>query len=170
MTTRSGSPRRPSIPAALFRGAGFLALWFVLIGLAPKDLPAGLLAAAAASAVSFALWPHDGSFSVVGMVRFLPRFLMQSVVAGVEVACQAFAPRIGLRPGFVTYRSGIPAGDAQRGFCAVMSLQPGKLPVAAQSDGEILVHCLDESEPVTTQIAADEAAFLRVLRGDRSYG
>ena len=154
----------------LARGAGFLALWLVLIGLDPKDLLAGVLAAAAACWASFALWPRGGAISVLGLVAFLLRFLPQSLLAGVDVARHAFAFRIGLRPGFATYDSAMLRGDRLRAFCAVMSLQPGKLPVSAGDDGEILVHCLDEREPVADQIAADETAFLRVLRGGPSGG
>lgn len=155
---------------ALARGTGFLVLWLVLIGLDPKDLPAGILAAAAASWASLALWPRSGAVSALGLVTFLLRFLPQSLLAGVDVARHAFAPRIGLRPGLVTYRGAMPRGDRLRAFCAVMSLQPGKLPVGTDGDRTVLVHCLDEREPVADQIAADEAAFLRVLEGGSSGG
>ncbi len=161
---------RAMSPALFVRGAGFLVLWLALIGHAPKDLPAGVLAAAAASWASFALWPRTGSVSIAGLVAFVLRFLPQSLLAGWDVARHAFAPRIGLRPGFTTHDSAMPRGDRLRAFCAVMSLQPGKLPVGAEENGRILVHCLDESEPIAAQIAADQAAFVRVLRGGPSHG
>ena len=122
----------------LTRGAGFLALWLVLMGPALKDLPVGIVAAAAAAWTSAILWPARGGLSLPGILRFLVRFLPQSVAAGLDVA--------------------------RRACCAVMSLQPGKLPVAAEPDGTLHIHCLDLREPVTEQLAADEAAFCETLQ------
>jgi multicomponent Na+:H+ antiporter subunit E len=86
------------------------------------------------------------------------------------VARRAFARDPGLRPGFVTCRSTIPAGLARDTACAVMSLQPGKLPVAVDEDGTLHIHCLDLGEPVAAQVAADEAAFRRILGREASDG
>lgn len=152
------------IPTLLARGFGFFIIWLALIGTAPKDMPFGLLAAVAATWASGQLWPSEGRLSLSGLARFVLRFLPQSVVAGADVAWRAMAPRIVLRPGLVAYRATLPAGLAQGAMCAVMSLQPGKLPVSCQASGEMLVHCLDTEAPVTAELAADEAAFRRMLR------
>lgn len=161
MTTAIGPRPFSSI---LVRGAGFLALWIVLIGAAPKDLPIGIAAAACAAWTSERLWPAAGTISPLGLLRFVIRFLLQSVVAGVDVARRAFALRPALAPGFVTCRTSLPAGTARRALCAVMSLQPGKLPVAAEPDGTLLIHCLDLREPVLDEVAADETAFRCILQ------
>ncbi|HEY5794883.1 MAG TPA: Na+/H+ antiporter subunit E [Bosea sp. (in: a-proteobacteria)] len=158
-TTSGGAP----IPTLLARGFGFFVVWLALIGTAPKDMPFGLVAAAAATWASGQLWPPDGKLSLSGLIRFVLRFLPQSVVAGVDVARRAMAPRIALRPGLVDYRATLPSGLAQGAMCAVMSLQPGKLPVSCQASGEMLVHCLDTEAPVAAELADDEAAFLRML-------
>ncbi|MBN9446852.1 MAG: Na+/H+ antiporter subunit E, partial [Bosea sp.] len=84
------------------RGAGFLALWLVLMGPAMKDLPVGVVAAAAAAWTSTVLWPARGSLSFPGVLRFLVRFLPQAVAAGIDVARRAFALVPPLQPGFVT--------------------------------------------------------------------
>lgn len=147
----------------LTRGAGFLALWLILMGPALKDLPVGIVAAAAAAWTSAILWPARG-LSLPGILRFLVRLLPQSVAAGLDVARRAFAPVPPLQPGFVTYRTALPVGMARQACCAVMSLQPGKLPVAAEADGTLHIHCLDLREPVTEQLAADEAAFCETLQ------
>ncbi len=150
------------------RGLCFLVAWIALMGFGPEDLPVGITAAAAATWASAALWPPEGRLSPSGIARFLMRFLMQSVNAGIDVARRACARRVDLKPGFVTCRSAVPAGMARDASCAVMSLQPGKLPVAVAADGTLLVHCLDLREPVAEQLAADEAAFCDVLaRGGR---
>ena len=157
---------RPPTAILLGRGFGFFGLWLALIGAAPQDMPAGLVAAAAATWASVQLWPSDGRLSLPGLARFVLRFLPQAVVAGVDVAWRAMAPRITLKPGLVDYRATLPPGLAQGAMCAVMSLQPGKLPVSCQASGDMLVHCLDTEAPVTAELAADEAAFLRILRGE----
>lgn len=161
MTTAIG--RRP-LSSIVARSILFLALWIILIGVAPIDLAIGAAAAACAVWASETLWPAAGAISPGGLLRFVFRFLPQSVIAGVDVARRAFAPRPGLEPGFVSCRTSLPAGTARRALCAVMSLQPGKLPVAAEADGTLLVHCLDLREPVQDEVAADETAFRCILR------
>ena len=89
---------------------------------------------------------------------------------GVEVARRAFARDPDLRPGFATCRSIVPAGLSRDSACAVMSLQPGKLPVAAEADGTLRIHCLDLREPIAEQVAADEAPFCRIFRAERRDG
>lgn len=156
--------------ALVIRALGFLAAWMILIGPALKDLPIGLVAAAAATWASTLLWPAQAALSVPGILRFLIRFLPQSVAAGVDVARRAFAPRPALQPGFVTYRTSLPAGMARNACCALMSLQPGKLPVGADADGTLHIHCLDLREPVTEQLAADQAAFCETLQDGGRHG
>jgi multicomponent Na+:H+ antiporter subunit E len=161
MTTQ-GSPGE--ISTILGRSVGFLLLWIVLIGAAPGDLPLGVIAAGCATWASMELWPASGAISLSGLLRFAVRFVPQAVVAGVEVARFAFAPRITLQPGVVGYRPALSAGPARRALCAVMSLQPGKLPIATQADGTLLIHCLEPRGAVQAEVADDEAAFCSVLR------
>ena len=157
-------------PTLLVRGLSLLLLWVILIGPAPKDVLVGLVASAAGLWVSTMLWPAGGTLSLSGFIRFLLRFLPQSIVAGLDVGRRAFAREPDLRPGFVTCRSSVPGGLARDSACAVMSLQPGKLPVSAAADGTLLIHCLDLREAVAEQVAADEMAFCRILGSERRDG
>ncbi|HEV7256240.1 MAG TPA: Na+/H+ antiporter subunit E [Bosea sp. (in: a-proteobacteria)] len=147
----------------LARSFGFFLVWLALIGTAAKDMPFGVLATAAATWASTWLWPSDGRLSPSGLARFVLRFLPQSLIAGADIARRALAPRIALRPGLVDYRATLPSGLAQGAMCAVMSLQPGKLPVSCSVSGDMRVHCLDMDAPVAAELAADEAAFLGIL-------
>ena len=158
------------LPALLIRGLCLLLLWVALMGPAPQDLLVGLAASAAGVWASTLLWPAGTTLSPVGFVRFLARFLPQSAAAGLDVARRAFARRPDLQPGFATCRSSVPAGLARESSCAVMSLQPGKLPVSTAADGTLLIHCLDLREPVAEQVMADEAAFCRILGAERRDG
>lgn len=170
MNALSETRERAPIATLLGRGLGFFVIWLALIGTAPRDMPFGLLAGAAATWASVHLWPSAGRLSLPGLARFVLRFLPQSVVAGADVARRAMAPRVALKPGLVDYRASLPSGLAQGAMCAVMSLQPGKLPISCQASGDMLVHCLDTDAPVTAELAADEAAFLRILQGERDQG
>lgn len=167
-----GSAAADDVPLStlLARGLGLLLLWVILMGPALADLPVGLAASAAGVWASTALWPAGGKLSLPGLARFLARFLPQSVVAGLDVARRAFAREPDLRPGFTTCRSTVPVGLARDSACAVMSLQPGKLPVAVETDGTLHIHCLDLREAVAEQVSADEAAFNRVLKPEKRDG
>jgi multicomponent Na+:H+ antiporter subunit E len=157
-------------PSMARRVAGFAILWLIIMGPELKDLAMGLLAALAASWVSLRLWPSGSGLSSLGILKFALRFLPQSVAAGLGVARLAFLPDARLRPAIVSYWTRVPAGMARRGFCAVMSLQPGKLPVAEDLDDTLLIHCLDRDEPVADEIASDERAFLAMMRRGQGYG
>ena len=111
--------------------------------------------------------PGRWRVSPLGLARLALRFPRQSVMAGVDVARRALDPRLPLRPGFVTYRRGLPPGPARDAFCALASLLPGTLPVGTNEDGTLLVHCLDVEQPVAAQLAAEEALFVRALGGCR---
>ncbi len=152
------------LPAALARGAGFAALWLVLAGFKPGDVPAALVAVVAATWASLSLLPPgDGRLSVGGIARLALRFPWQSAVAGADVAWRAFAPSLPLRPGFVTVAPHLPPGTARDAFTAYASLLPGTLPVETTAEGTLLVHCLDTGQPAAAQMAAEEARFAAAL-------
>ena len=98
--------------------------------------------------------------------RLALRVLLQSVVAGLDVAWRAFDPTLSLRPGFVAFPLRLPAGPACSAFCALSSLQPGALPAGTDSNDMLVVHCLDIAQPVAANMAAEEGLFVRALRDD----
>jgi multicomponent Na+:H+ antiporter subunit E len=163
MRPQAASREVPAAATLVVRGCVFFGLWLALIGTAASDMPVGLVAAAAATWTSVELWPPGDRLSLAGLVRFILRFVPQGVVAGFDVARHAMARRITLKPGLVDYRTKLPPGLARGAMCAVMSLQPGKLPVSCQASGDIVFHCLNVDAPVTDELVADEAAFQGIL-------
>jgi len=137
-------------------GAGFLALWVVLIGASPSDLAAGVMAAAAATCTSLRLLPpQPGRMRLTGLMSLIPHFLWKSVVAGVDVARRALDPRLPLHTGFVSYPARFRNRAARNAFASYTSLLPGTLSV--QDDGEtLLYHCLDIGQPVLEELAEEE--------------
>jgi len=156
--------------AALARGAGLFALWLVLV-VEPRagDLVVGAFAATAATWASLRLLPPEsGRVRFLALVGLLPRFLWQSVVAGVDVARRAFAPRVRIDPGFVSCPTGFPRGAARNAFASVTSLLPGSVP-SGEEESAIVLHCIDVAQPVAEQIAAEERRYAKAFgagRGD----
>jgi multicomponent Na+:H+ antiporter subunit E len=147
----------------LWRGMVYFAFWVILIGLDPLDLAIGGFAAAAATWTSLRLLP-PGTHRVrlAGLPRLALRFLWQSIVAGVDVAYRAFAPRMPLRPGWVRYPTRYPRGPARNAFASLTSLLPGTVPVHDDDEG-LLYHCLDTRQPIAEQLAEEEIAVSRAL-------
>jgi multicomponent Na+:H+ antiporter subunit E len=158
---------RPS----MVRTVGFLALWIMLSGGDPADLPTGLVAALAAAWASLRLLaPGTGRMQPAALTKLMLRFLRQSVVAGVDVARRALDPRLPIHPGFVVYPMGLPPGPARNACTSLMSLSPGTVPTGLDNNGALLIHCLDIEQPVAAQLAAEEALLVQAIGGQTIGG
>jgi multicomponent Na+:H+ antiporter subunit E len=157
--------------AMVVRALLYAGLWIVVDQSAkPANLVIGVLTTIAATWVSLKLLPPErGRVRVGRLLALLPRFLWQSLVAGLDVARRAFAPRIDLQPGFVDYRTQLPRGTARSAFELIASLMPGSVP---SSDGpqHIEFHALDTRQPVAEQLAAEERAYAPALQGEPRDG
>lgn len=144
----------------LLRWTCYMLFWVVLAGTSPKDLAAGAAAAACASWVSLMLLP-PGVLAVkpAWVLGLFLRFLWQSVRAGVTVALMALRPSLPLRPGILRHATALPEGTRRQAFTTFASLLPGTLPLGGDGEGAIAVHCLDETQPVRAQLAAEEEWF-----------
>lgn len=170
--------------SALLRWVGLFGFWLLLSDRgAPNGLVAangaetgaelavGLLAAAAATWVSLRLLPPGpGRLRYGALVRLAWRFLWHSVVAGIDVARLAFAPRLALRPGWLNYQVRIPPGPGRATFGALTSLVPGTLAVGAGPGDTLVYHCLDPSQPVAQGLAAEEALLIEAQGGGQTHG
>jgi len=151
----------------LIRTVEFFAFWLVLLGLNTRGLIVGVLAAVITASVSLRLLPiGQWSFRPKAVTRLVLHFLRQSIGAGIDVAWRALDPRLPLRPGFVIYRSHLPPGLTRSAFCAMTSLLPGTLPCGSEDTGGLVIHCLDISQAVTEELAAQEALLIRALGGE----
>ncbi len=141
----------------LARAPYFLALWFILMPeLKRGDVACGLVATLIATHMSLRLLPPAaGRLRMRALLVFAPHFLVQSVLAGIDVARRALDPRLPLQPGLVVYRTGFAPGTARNAYAIITSLLPGSLPVDETEDG-IVYHSLDVSRPVVEQLADEE--------------
>jgi multicomponent Na+:H+ antiporter subunit E len=151
------------LPPLLVRTLAFLLLWVLLMG-GPEQLAFGAATAVLAAWCSVRL-RADAQLGLrpLGLLAMAPRFLWQSLVAGVDVARRAFDPRLPLNPGLVVYRPKLPPGSARSLFTAYTSLLPGTVP-CGDGDGGVVYHCLDISQPIVEQLAAEEARLSRAIR------
>ncbi|NJL50232.1 MAG: Na+/H+ antiporter subunit E [Blastochloris sp.] len=94
----------------------FLGLWVVISLNDPSAYAVGVLAAAAAAAVSLRLLPPKGRrVRLVAALRLAPGFAWRSLLGGLDVAWRAFHPRMPLSPP-VDRLSGSPACRRRPGF------------------------------------------------------
>jgi len=148
----------------IVRLGGFLVFWVIIAGTEPVDLLFGAPAALIVTCASLQLLPPGTRrLRVVALARLVPRFLYQSIGAGVDVAWRALDPRLSLQPGFVTYRPRLPPGAALSAFCTVTSLLPGTLPSGTDESGRLMIHCLDKDQPIANQLATEEALLMEAL-------
>lgn len=164
MVTRDAVPAPRFAIGVICRFAFYLALWAILISGSTIDLLIGLVTAACATWLSIVLLPVESQpLSLAALARFAMRLPWQSLIAGADVARRALDPRLPLRTGFVGHESGLSGEWPRDGFRVLVSLQPGTLPVSAGDRGEIVVHCLDTSQPIQAQLAAEETMFAQLI-------
>lgn len=141
----------------------FAALWIVLTEADAEALAVGVVAAATASWASLRLLePHAGRVRPLAIARFAIHFMKLSVYSGIDVAWRALHPRRPLDPDLVAVRTSLPPGMARTTLASELSLLPGTLAVS-QDGTEIVLHCLDRTQPITAQMRYEEALIERIL-------
>jgi multicomponent Na+:H+ antiporter subunit E len=145
----------------------FLAVWLMISGWAPVDLPVGLAAVVGATWVSLRFLPPLASrYRLAAIASLVASFFRQSLVSGVDVAWRALSPSLKLEAGLVACPLHLPEGGKRSAFCALASLMPGTLPTGTDEQGAVLVHCLDMRQPVAANLEAEEQLFIRAFGGD----
>lgn len=148
---------RPALPrlalGALGRGAVLAALWWAFSEGAAGSWLIGGPAVAAATALSLALAPPPlARLHLGGVARFVPYFLRESVLGGVDVARRALDPALPVKPGFVTVPLGALPHAARLMFLVAVSLLPGTLSARLHED-RLKVHVLDRDMDAETALA-----------------
>ncbi|MBV2090777.1 MAG: Na+/H+ antiporter subunit E [Candidatus Thiodiazotropha sp. (ex Ctena orbiculata)] len=140
----SNSPLIVANPLYTLSILGLLSLvWLLLAGQDWNSWLVGL------PAVILATWstlllraPAEGRFNLPGFLRFLPYFIWESILGGIDVASRVVSPKMRIAPGFLSYRMRLSHPSARRLFVNSLSLLPGTL--AADLDGDSLhIHALD---------------------------
>ncbi len=57
----------------------------------------------------------------------------------------------------------LPRGPARNTFTTLTSLLPGTVPIGSDTQDALVIHCLDVTQPVAAQLAAEEALLMRII-------
>ncbi len=142
----------------------FSLVWFVLTGYDGAGWIIGFPAVLLAACLSLLLSPSPGiSISLVGACRFIPFFLRQSTLSGIDVMRRALSPRPVINPGLVSYSTFLPEGAARVFFVNTISLLPGTLS-ADLHDNRVTVHTIDRDQPIWANMQNLELHIAVLLR------
>ena len=144
-----------------FRTVLFALLWWILTEGAMYSWLVGVPVVLFAALASGALLPGT-SWSLHGILRFVPFFLWHSLRGGVDVAGRALHPRLPISPGLLKHQWRLPTGLPRVFMANTVSLLPGTL--SAELDEEFLqVHVLDLSGAFESELAVIEVRVARMF-------
>ena len=144
-----------------FRTVLFALLWWILTEGAMYSWLVGVPVVLFAALASGALLPGT-SWSLPGILRFIPFFLWHSLRGGVDVAGRALHPRLPISPGLLKYQWRLPTGLPRVLMANTVSLLPGTL--SAELGEEFLqVHVLDKTGAFESELAVIEVRVARMF-------
>jgi multicomponent Na+:H+ antiporter subunit E len=142
--------------AAAQRALVFALLWLVLTEGSGRYPALAAATVAAATLASLALLPPGPArWRLAALARFVPYFLRQSLLGGLDVSRRAFHPGLPLSPAFLDWPLRLPAGPARTFFVGVLNLLPGTASTAVAGD-VVRVHVLDRHASVDATLATLE--------------
>ncbi|MCF6211473.1 MAG: Na+/H+ antiporter subunit E [Gammaproteobacteria bacterium] len=155
---RLGTTPRNTVFARLqsgcLRAVLFALMWWILTDGAMDSWLIGAPVVLLATSISVALLPPF-SWSLPGVVRFVPFFLWRSLSGGVDVAWRALHPRLPISPGLFCYPWRLPPGLPRVFMANIVSLLPGTLSTELGTDC-LQVHVLDERKDFLSELETVE--------------
>jgi multicomponent Na+:H+ antiporter subunit E len=141
----------------------FALLWLVLVGTDPVSwivgVPAVLLASYAAARLSTLVGADPRPLR---LIAFVPFFVWESVLGGMDVARRVLAPRLRIDPALVSYRPRLKDPAAQVVFLDTISLLPGTLSADIRK-GLVQIHALDSDQAMVAGLERLEARVARLF-------
>jgi multicomponent Na+:H+ antiporter subunit E len=139
-------------------------LWFVLAEGEFRYWGLILIAVLGGAFASLILVPSSGlGWSIAGWGQFIPFFIAQSVMGGIDVAFRAITPTPRLDPGYVEFTFHVKDEPARVFVANVMSLMPGTLSVLIEGDC-LRMHVLDTTMPAVERAREVEQHAARMFR------
>ncbi len=136
------------------RAVLFALMWWMLTDGEMDSWLIGAPVVLFATLVSVVLLPPF-SWSLTGIVRFVPFFLWRSLCGGMDVARRALHPRLPISPGLYDHRWRLPPGLPRVFMANTVSLLPGTL--SAELDEEYLrIHVLDQTGTFASELKVVE--------------
>lgn len=147
--------------SVMTRGVLFLLIWWMLTNGAISSWWIGIPAVLLAAITSAALLPPV-PLAWYPLLRFIPFFLLRSLLGGADVAWRAFHPRIPIAPELIKYPLRLPPGLPQVFMANTVNLLPGTLS-AALEQGVMSVHVLDAGKDFLTELRAVEHSVAQIF-------
>ena len=157
VSARSAIGSTVGIAPALARATLFTAIWLALAGSDGSSWIIGIPAIALATLAALRLaGPRSNGPRLLGMLRFVPYFLIESVRGGVDVASRVMRPRLRIAPGTSTYDLRLTSVNARVFFLDSVSLLPGTLSADLRG-ARLYVHALDINDDIDAALRRLEA-------------
>ncbi|MBM9604865.1 Na+/H+ antiporter subunit E [Desulfopila inferna] len=142
--------------ALLFRLILFSIIWWGLSeGRIPYLLPPALFVIMAAGVSMFSVPPGKWTIRLLAVPEFIVFFLIQTFLAGLEVAFRAFHPRLPLETGLISYTPGLSRQSAKIFLVWIISLLPGTASISFE-ENRVLIHVLDTEQVHQEKLLAIE--------------
>jgi len=131
-------------------------LWIIVVDAEPSSWVVGVPTVGFATWVSLKLSARretcqQPGLSLIGLMRFLPYFAVESLRGGIDVASRVMRPRLNIEPGFQRYVPRLSNPKALVIFLDSISLLPGTLSADLRG-GIIEVHALDNRSDLTPEL------------------
>jgi len=138
--------RRMTPFGAVLRIASFVLAWWAFTEGRWDEWGVAIVVIFAAALASFHVLPlRSWRWSLTGLLRFIPYFLQQSVLGGLDVAWRALHPRMPIKTGLEDFNTRLPR-ELPRVFLAwTVSLLPGTASVRLVDD-QLTVHVLFDED------------------------
>lgn len=151
----------------VLRLATFLLIWWVLTDGMASSLWFGVPAILLALISSIVLIPPL-NLIWYECVRFIPFFLKNSLIGGIDVAWRAFHPRLPIAPDLIEYSLKLPAGFSQVFMANTVNLLPGTLSAALENN-ILKVHVLDSQKDFLCELKAVEQHVAQIFGLSLNY-
>ena len=135
-------------PSILRRGLLFAVVWWILVEGEPASWLIGVPAVLLAATASVAL-PPPLTFVWYELFRFIPFFIIRSLLGGADVAWRAFHPGMPIAPCLIEYPMRLPSGLPCVFMANTVSLLPGTLSTELASNC-LTVHVLNGGKDVVS--------------------
>jgi len=145
----------------MLRLGTFLLIWWVLTKGMISSWWFGLPAVLLALITSITLVPPM-RLVWYECIKFVPFFLKNSLIGGIDVGWRAFHPQLPISPVLIEYPLRLPPGPSQVFMANAVNLLPGTLS-AALDDNTLKVHVLDSQKNFISELEEVEHHIARIF-------
>jgi len=144
------------------RGIQYSILWWILTDGNLTSWWIGAPAVLFAVIASGVLFPPATELRWLEIMKFIPFFLLRSLLGGIDVARRTFPPNLPIAPNLIEYPLRLPPGLPQVVMVNIASLLPGTL-IAELDQSVLKVHVLDSQKDFLTELALVEQRLARMF-------